>query len=120
MKVPLKQLVEPGVARLPAPCLGVADEEALVAGEAVHDRQLLAVEEEAVGVAGHGEAGDVGDALPRGQLAVDVLTREWLVAADLLGQAARDILELLRVLGLPPVAQQTLAVVQPSLVVEQM
>src|SRR3954447_4786009 len=55
---------------LPAPRLGVADEELLVAGETIDLRGRLAPEGLVERIVGRGEAGQVGDVLTQGLLAV--------------------------------------------------
>ena len=61
---------------LAAPGLGVGEEEALVAGEAVDHRRLAVLGDVApIGGIGHFEPAEIADILAHGELAVDVVAR---------------------------------------------
>ena len=94
------------VAHLGRPGLGVSEEEALVAGQAVDHRRWLAASEALIGVVGRGEAGDVGDILAERQLAVDVQAGEGLIGVDTAGERLAGLAEVREVGRGPPVAQR--------------
>ena len=103
------------VAILAAPDLRPAEEEALVAGEAVDLRRGLAAERQLVGLERHRHAGQVADVLAERELAVQMAAVEHGVAGELLRQLAGALLELRAVVGRPPVAQVAVAVELPAL-----
>src|SRR5690606_7535831 len=98
------------VARLVAPRLGEGDEEALLAAEAFQLRRRLAAERVEVGLVRALEAGEVGDVLAQGLLAVDVQARQRLVGVVLRRQLAAGFLEVGHVLLAPPVLELALRV----------
>src|SRR6478609_11961766 len=67
-----KKLADDGLARVLAPRLRVAHEEALVAGEAVDHRRFLPLERDAIRAIRLREAAQITDVLAHRQLAVDV------------------------------------------------
>ena len=101
-----------------AAALGVAEEEALVAGQAVDHRRRAAVQRGAIGVVGGGEAGEIGDILAQRQLAVEVETGEGLVGVVLADQRLAGLAEMGEVRGGPPVAQPPLGVELGAEIVE--
>ncbi len=114
-----RQLVQPRrVAPLAAPDLGEAEEEALVAGQAVDHRGRLAVQRQVIRLVGDAQPRQVGDILAERQRALDVDAGERLVRVVLLDQTVGARGEGGGVGRRPPVAQRPLGVVLPPLVVE--
>src|SRR5216684_769122 len=112
MRVGGDELAEGIVARQRAPHLGPAQEDALIAGEAVDHRGRLAVQREMVGVQGHQDAAEVADVLAHRQLADDVAAGELREVDRLVLRAVlRGLhLELRGIFRSPPVAQHAGAV----------
>ena len=106
------------LAVLARPDLAPAVEEALVAGEPVDDRCLLAGEREHVGLVRDGEAAEIADVLAERELAVDGVALHRLVLVVLRGQLRAERLELRAILLSPPHAQVAVAVVLRAGVVE--
>ncbi len=107
------------VAEQRAPHLRPAEEEALVAGEAVDDGRRLAVQRQLVG-AGSATVSPPRSPMfsPRVSLPFTVISSIGLERVVLLDQHAGALLEGLLVLGRPPVAQVAVAVRAAALVVE--
>uniref|UniRef100_A0A914Y1P4 Uncharacterized protein n=1 Tax=Panagrolaimus superbus TaxID=310955 RepID=A0A914Y1P4_9BILA len=118
MHIGQQRIAQRLLAALAAPRLGEAEEEALIRGEAFQGLARLALQRQLVSVVGGTQAGHVGDVLAQGQLAVHVHAGERLVAAELRGQRITGSIELLQVLGSPPVVQLAGLVEQGAGVVE--
>src|SRR5687767_14259771 len=115
-----EQLLQQLVAILGAPDLAVAQEEALIAGEAVDHRRRLAAQRHLVGVVGDGEAGQVRDILAEGQLAVHLHARQRLVGAILGDHLVGQLLEGGDVGLAPPVGEIAAGVELAALIVKMM
>ncbi len=118
MAVGQDPLPEVGVAELAAPGLRVADEEPLVAGQSADDGRRLAMQRQLPGVIGGGQAGDVGDVLAQRLGPVHVHVRERAIGVELGRQLRRRGLEVIEVLGRPPVQELAGRVELAALVVE--
>src|SRR5690606_30478845 len=118
MRIRQQALAEVGLAIVAPPDLGPAEIEALVAGKAVDHRGLLAAQRGDISVVGKGEAGEVGDILAHGELALDVRSRERLISVILRAELAGERLEVRHILRRPPVAEPALAVIFRALIVE--
>src|SRR5690606_8993943 len=91
------------IAIFAGPSLRPADEEALIAREAVDDRRFLALQRQLVGAIGHREARQVGDVLAHREIAVDVQPGHRAQRGVLRAELLCATRELFVVFGRPPV-----------------
>src|SRR5207253_2357918 len=92
------------VARDLAPDLAEAQEEALLTGEAVEHRRLLALERDPIRLERDVESAQVTDVLAQRQPAIDEQARQRLELRVLIRQLAGQLLEATLVLFDPPLA----------------
>src|ERR1700719_3683818 len=100
------------------PTLGVAQEEALIAGEAVDHRCRLVAERMMIGVERDQRAAEIGDVLAHGEIALKMDARKRLVAVEWAAERGGARRELLGVGIRPPVGQHAGAVIFAALVVK--
>src|SRR5690606_12029166 len=101
-----------------APCLRPAHEETLFAGEAVDDRRRPAGERQLPRLMRDRQAAEIADVLAQCELAVHLQAGQRAVLIELIDEQLSPLLELRLVSGLPPVAEFSVAVEPPPLVVE--
>ena len=101
-----------------AAALRIAEEEALVAGEAGDHRRLAAAQRGAIGVISGGEPGEVGQILAERELAVEREIREGAIGVVLADQGLARFAEMGEVLGRPPVPQPPFGVELGAEIVE--
>jgi hypothetical protein len=101
-----------------APGLRPAEEEALVAGDAVEHGRFAAAQREIVGVVGDLQAAIVADVLAQRQAAVHIDAFQRREGVVLLDQTVGHFGEARHVLLVPPVAQHALRIRLGALVVE--
>src|SRR5688500_13042002 len=102
MRIAEELLTEGGFTVDPTPCLRIADEEALVAGEAIDHRRFPALERDAVRAVRLGEPAQVADVLSHRELRVHLRALERRQHLELRAQLRGALLECLRVLRRPP------------------
>ena len=118
MRVRTQPLDQRVLAVLALPDLGPGEKEALVAGEAVDDRGLLAAERLAIGAISQRHAADIADVLAQGEPAVDEVARHRLELGILIGYHRGLVFEIGAVRVGPPVALDAGPVGFRALVVE--
>ena len=106
------------LAILLAPHLAEAEEEALIAGETIDSLRLLAAKAALPAIIGDGDAGQIGDILAQGQLAIHLLAGDRLVRAVLGHDLVGALLEALHVFSRPPIGKPAGLVIFAALIVE--
>src|SRR5262249_51780914 len=92
--------------RLVPPNLGVREEQTLITREAVENWRLLTFQGEVISRLGDGHACKIRDVLAERELSVHEHARNRAVGIVLLDQRARARIEILAIVGLPPVLKR--------------